>query len=166
MNRLTLGHSPDPDDAFMFYALAKELIDSHGYEFEHILQDIQTLNQRATRGELDITTRNLLLKGGSEGPAVMPGSAKTSRLFKLISHTEKPHMPAKGGKLPAGLIAKFAEWIDMCAPYGKTLVDSKLADGEMKITESDREYWAFTPLKMTTVPKAVSYTHLTLPTKA
>lgn len=52
---LTLGHSPDPDDAFMFYALAKELIPTHGYRFEHILQDIQTLNERATRGELDIT---------------------------------------------------------------------------------------------------------------
>jgi 1,4-dihydroxy-6-naphthoate synthase len=52
---LTLGHSPDPDDAFMFYGLAKELIPSHGYQFEHILQDIQTLNERATRGELDIT---------------------------------------------------------------------------------------------------------------
>jgi 1,4-dihydroxy-6-naphthoate synthase len=52
---LTLGHSPDPDDAFMFYALAKGLIPTHGYGFEHILQDIQTLNERATRGELDIT---------------------------------------------------------------------------------------------------------------
>src|SRR5213082_2949508 len=52
---LTLGHSPDPDDAFMFYALAKELIPTHGLKFEHILQDIQTLNERATRGELDIT---------------------------------------------------------------------------------------------------------------
>jgi len=39
----------------MFYALAKELIPTHGYAFEHILQDIQTLNERATRGELDIT---------------------------------------------------------------------------------------------------------------
>src|SRR5689334_2109848 len=53
--KLTLGHSPDPDDAFMFYGLAKELIPSHGFQFEHILQDIQTLNERATRGELDIT---------------------------------------------------------------------------------------------------------------
>jgi len=52
---LTLGHSPDPDDAFMFYALAKDLIPTHGFRFEHILQDIQTLNERATRGELDIT---------------------------------------------------------------------------------------------------------------
>jgi len=52
---LTLGHSPDPDDAFMFYALAKDLIPTHGFRFQHILQDIQTLNERATRGELDIT---------------------------------------------------------------------------------------------------------------
>ena len=52
---LTLGHSPDPDDAFMFYGLARELIPTHGYRFQHILQDIQTLNERATRGELDIT---------------------------------------------------------------------------------------------------------------
>ena len=55
MTKLTLGHSPDPDDAFMFYALAEGLIDTRGYAFEHILQDIQTLNERATRGELDIT---------------------------------------------------------------------------------------------------------------
>jgi len=52
---LTLGHSPDPDDAFMFYALAKDLIPTGKFHFTHILQDIQTLNERATRGELDIT---------------------------------------------------------------------------------------------------------------
>ncbi|MGA3285217.1 MAG: MqnA/MqnD/SBP family protein [Verrucomicrobiota bacterium] len=56
---LTLGHSPDPDDAFMFYALVKDLIPTHGFRFEHILQDIQTLNERATRGELDITAVSL-----------------------------------------------------------------------------------------------------------
>ena len=52
---LTLGHSPDPDDAFMFYAMAKYLVDTEGWEFEHILQDIQTLNERALREELDIS---------------------------------------------------------------------------------------------------------------
>lgn len=52
---LTLGHSPDPDDAFMFYGLARGLIPGDGYRFDHILQDIQTLNERATRGELDIS---------------------------------------------------------------------------------------------------------------
>jgi 1,4-dihydroxy-6-naphthoate synthase len=52
---ITLGHSPDPDDAFMFYALAKDLIPTGGLAFEHILQDIQTLNERATHGELDVS---------------------------------------------------------------------------------------------------------------
>jgi 1,4-dihydroxy-6-naphthoate synthase len=57
MRTLRLGHSPDPDDAFMFYALAQDppLIDTRGYRFEHVLQDIQTLNQRAMKGELEIT---------------------------------------------------------------------------------------------------------------
>ncbi len=52
---LTLGHSPDPDDAFMFYALAEHKIATGSWTFEHILQDIQTLNERATRGELHIS---------------------------------------------------------------------------------------------------------------
>jgi len=54
---LRLGHSPDPDDAFMFYALAQDppLIPTGQYRFQHVLQDIQTLNDRATRGELEIT---------------------------------------------------------------------------------------------------------------
>jgi 1,4-dihydroxy-6-naphthoate synthase len=51
----TLGHSPDPDDAFMFYAMAKNKIDLRGYRFEHRLEDIQTLNERAMRGELHIS---------------------------------------------------------------------------------------------------------------
>src|SRR5256885_2848274 len=51
----TLGHSPDPDDAFMFYAIAKEKIDLRGYRFEHRLEDIQTLNERARRGDLHIS---------------------------------------------------------------------------------------------------------------
>ena len=54
-DRFTLGHSPDPDDAFMFYAMAENKIDLRGYRFEHRLEDIQTLNERALRGELHIS---------------------------------------------------------------------------------------------------------------
>ena len=56
---LTLGHSPDPDDAFMFYGLAKDKLDTGELAFEHVLQDIETLNRRAMRGELDITAVSL-----------------------------------------------------------------------------------------------------------
>ncbi len=52
---ITLGHSPDPDDAFMFDALARGRVSSGEFRFEHILQDIQTLNERTRRGELDIS---------------------------------------------------------------------------------------------------------------
>src|SRR5256712_13656365 len=51
----TLGHSPDPDDAFMFYAMAENKIDLRGYRFDQRLEDIQTLNERARRGELHIS---------------------------------------------------------------------------------------------------------------
>jgi 1,4-dihydroxy-6-naphthoate synthase len=52
---ITVGHSPDPDDAFMFYALAHDKLDTGGLRFRHELQDIETLNRRALRGELDVT---------------------------------------------------------------------------------------------------------------
>src|SRR6266513_2018775 len=55
VGRFTLGHSPDPDDAFMFYAMAENKIDLRGYRFDHRLEDIQTLNERALRGELHIS---------------------------------------------------------------------------------------------------------------
>src|SRR3954468_11534087 len=54
-----VGHSPDPDDAFMFYALAHDKIDTGGLRFVHQLQDIETLNRRALRGELEVTAVSL-----------------------------------------------------------------------------------------------------------
>jgi len=56
---ITVGHSPDPDDAFMFYALAHDRIDTGLYRFKHELQDIETLNRRALRGELEVTAVSL-----------------------------------------------------------------------------------------------------------
>lgn len=52
---ITLAHSPDADDAFMFYALAHGKVDPRGLEFRHVLEDIQTLNEKALRGAYDIT---------------------------------------------------------------------------------------------------------------
>src|SRR5947209_8259806 len=52
---ITVGHSPDPDDAFMFYALAHGKLDTGDLQFRHELQDIETLNRRALRGELEVT---------------------------------------------------------------------------------------------------------------
>ena len=52
---LQLGHSPDPDDAFMFYGLARDKFPTGRYRFQHVLQDIQTLSHRARSGDLEIT---------------------------------------------------------------------------------------------------------------
>ena len=56
---IRVGHSPDPDDAFMFYALAKDKIDTGPYRFTHELVDIETLNRRAFTGELELTAISL-----------------------------------------------------------------------------------------------------------
>ena len=92
--KVTLGHSPDPDDAFMFYGLAKGLVPAGEFEFEHILQDIQTLNERATRGELDVSAISihafchvseqyaLLRSGASMGDGYGPMLVAKARLTK------------------------------------------------------------------------------------
>jgi 1,4-dihydroxy-6-naphthoate synthase len=56
---IRLGHSPDPDDAFMFWALTTDRIDTRGFEFEHVLKDIQTLNEWALEGRLEVTAISL-----------------------------------------------------------------------------------------------------------
>ncbi len=53
--KIRIGHSPDSDDAFMFYALAKGLIPTDPYEIVHVIEDIETLNQRALAAELEVT---------------------------------------------------------------------------------------------------------------
>jgi 1,4-dihydroxy-6-naphthoate synthase len=57
--RIRLAHSPDPDDAFMFYGLACGAVDPGPYRFEHVLEDIQTLNERAQRGEYEVTALSI-----------------------------------------------------------------------------------------------------------
>lgn len=56
---IRVGHSPDPDDAFMFHALANNKIDTGDYDFSHELVDIETLNRRAFTGELELTAVSL-----------------------------------------------------------------------------------------------------------
>jgi 1,4-dihydroxy-6-naphthoate synthase len=117
---LTLGHSPDPDDAFMFYALAKDLIPTHGYRFEHVLQDIQTLNERATRGELDITAVSihayahvsdryaLLPSGASMGDGYGPMLVAKQKFSKAEMAKKKIAVP---GTMTSAFLA-LQLWLD------------------------------------------------------
>jgi len=97
---ITVGHSPDPDDAFMFYALAHDKIDTGNLRFRHELQDIETLNRRAMRGELEVSAvsihayAHLLEKyallpsgcsmGDSYGPMVVSGKPLTFEQLRTV----------------------------------------------------------------------------------
>src|SRR5208282_2734091 len=90
---LKLAHSPDSDDAFMFYALATKKVPTHNLAFKHVLEDIESLNQKAMQGIYDITAasfhayayladRYLLLPSGARfgeryGPVVVARSNPT-----------------------------------------------------------------------------------------
>ncbi|MBI5773789.1 MAG: DUF1549 domain-containing protein [Verrucomicrobia bacterium] len=109
-----------------------------------------------TKGDFDLATRESLLKGGKEGITVVPGRAKESLLFKLISHADEPHMPSKKPKLPDEAIQKIAAWIDAGAPYDKPLVEGAVAKKDRSLVSAqDRAFWSFAPLKKVS-PPAVS----------
>ncbi len=117
---LTLGHSPDPDDAFMFYGLARGLIPTGGFAFQHVLQDIQTLNERATRGELDITAVSiaayahvsnqyaLLPSGASMGDGYGPLLVAERKLSKLAISGMRIAVP---GTMTSAFLA-LQLWLD------------------------------------------------------
>ena len=108
-----------------------------------------------TKGDLDLVTREGLLKGGAEGPVVKAFSAQESRLVRLISHSEKPFMPEKAEKLSAEEIARVAAWIDDGAPYDVPLIAGrKPAKDRSIVTEEDKSWWAFRPLAKGAPPTA------------
>ena len=103
--------------------------------------------EKGAKGDLDLATRELLLKGGENGPAVVPGKSAASLLMKSIRHEDADlKMPKKKDKLPDAAIAKIAEWIDLGAPYGKPLVEGKVVRDRSKVTGEDRQWWSFQPL--------------------
>jgi cytochrome c553 len=111
-------------------------------------------------GELDLTEREGLLRGGGRGPAIIVGNAKDSLLYKLISHSRDPHMPRAGSKLPDEAIAQIAAWIDLGAPYDKPLIAKKKIDEKAwtrkTVAEDDRQFWSFQSLRKPTPPAAGS----------
>jgi 1,4-dihydroxy-6-naphthoate synthase len=91
-----LGHSPDPDDAFMFYALAENKIDTRGHSFHHTLQDIETLNQRAARGELHVSAVSIHAYAYlTDRYALLPCGASMGDGYgpMLVSTVEPPRDP-------------------------------------------------------------------------
>jgi 1,4-dihydroxy-6-naphthoate synthase len=163
----TLGHSPDPDDAFMFYAIAKDKIDLRGYRFEHRLEDIQTLNERARRGELHISAISihayayvsdkyaLLPCGASMGDGYGPVVIKKHPTTNIQRPTRNPQGDARQllrtltiavpGKMTSAFLALqlfLGEFDFIVVPFDKIFdaVESGRADAGLIIHEGQLTY--------------------------
>ncbi len=97
-------------------------------------------------GEFDMGTREGLLKGGSRGPAVVPGDAKKSLLWQMTAHKKEPAMPFERPKLPDADIVKIAEWIDLGAPYDTPFVEKDDGWTRKVIAAELKKHWAYQPL--------------------
>ena len=110
--------------------------------------------------DLDLRTRESMLKGGKRGPAISPGAPDQSRLISLIQHAEQPAMPP-GKQLPEYEVTILTRWIGTGAPLDKPIgddaTDAKKAMAAMEerpITAEEKKFWAFQPVKRTVPPTA------------
>jgi 5,8-dihydroxy-2-naphthoate synthase len=97
-----LAHSPDSDDAFMFYALAEGKVDSEDVEYIHQLQDIETLNQRALRGELEVTAVSIHAYAYvANRYALLPHGASMGDRYgpKLVTRTPMTRMDIRNRRI-------------------------------------------------------------------
>jgi 1,4-dihydroxy-6-naphthoate synthase len=158
MQTIRFGHSPDPDDAFMFYAIAKRKIDLNGFDIRHVIEDIESLNQRALRGELEasavsvhayayVADQYAIMKSGASvgekyGPIVV--SQKPAALKDLIGKT----IAIPGALTTANLVLKLAleKFSYVLVPFDKILdyvsrgkADAGLVIHEGQITYQDRK---------------------------
>ena len=114
MRTITVAHSPDSDDAFMFYALAEGKVDTGDIKYVHQLQDIQTLNERALRGELEVTAVSIHAYAYlSDRYALLPHGASMGDRYgpRLVSRTPMSRDDVRGkriaipGKLTSAYLA-------------------------------------------------------------
>jgi mono/diheme cytochrome c family protein len=94
--------------------------------------------EQRLEGGLDLSTRAKLLQGGESGPAIVPGNANKSLLYRLAAHLDEPHMPAGGQQLAAADLDRLARWIDLGAVYAMPL--------------GATPHWAFQPIRRPAVP--------------
>jgi hypothetical protein len=108
------------------------------------------------KSELDLSDRDGLLRGGTAGPAIVPGRGKESLLYQVVTHAKQPHMPLKAAKLPDDQAARLAAWIDLGAPYDAPLVaDARKATNwtQAVVPPAAKQFWSFQPLRRTEPPQ-------------
>jgi hypothetical protein len=105
--------------------------------------------------DFDMSTREKLLAGGASGPAIVPGRAGESLMYRLAARLEEPHMPEEGDALTTEELGWLADWIDRGAPFDKPLVDDSDRGPwtERVVKPGARDFWAFRPLAATAPPQ-------------
>jgi mono/diheme cytochrome c family protein len=104
------------------------------------------------KSDFNLSSRELLLKGGDKGVAVRPGRGADSPLVKYIRHDEMPYMPPKKQAASADIVAAVTRWIDLGAAYDKPLAEAAAAKKPLTVTDKDRDYWAYRPLQHVALP--------------
>jgi len=105
---ITLAHSPDSDDAFMFYGLATNKIDTGDLQFQHLLKDIQTLNEEATRGTYDVTAISFHAYAYvADKYALLPHGASIGDNYGPIVVSREPAKPEDISRLKIAIPGKL-----------------------------------------------------------
>ena len=140
---IRVAHSPDSDDAFMFYALASGKIDTGGLEYVHELQDIQSLNQRALRGELEVSAVSIHAYAYlADRYALLPHGASMGDRYgpRLVARTplEKPDVAGKRIAVPGLLTTAYLalrlyepDFIPVPTPFDQ--IEDVVAAGEVDL---------------------------------
>ena len=141
---------------FPFSALAAEAPDARGAEFftkkiEPILREAcykcHSHSSDKIKGGLVLDSRDAVLTGGDTGAAVVPGDPAKSLLIEAVAYkNEDLQMPPKGKKLPDDQIALLTEWVKMGAPWPEEGGQKMTKRAKGKITDEDRQWWAFRPV--------------------
>ncbi|MGA2623163.1 MAG: MqnA/MqnD/SBP family protein [Bacteroidota bacterium] len=151
---IRVGHSPDPDDAFMFYGLASGKVKLPGIRIEHLLEDIQSLNQRALKAELEVTAISahafpfvadkywIMKTGASMGEGY--GPVIISRKYRTLSDLKGKTVGTPGPLTTASLLFKiFTDGVrNVDMPFDKIMsaVDDGVVDAGLLIHEGQITY--------------------------
>jgi 1,4-dihydroxy-6-naphthoate synthase len=141
MTTIHVAHSPDSDDAFMFYALAAGKIDTEGLTYVHELQDIESLNQRAMRGELEVTAVSIHAYAYlSDRYALLPHGASMGDRYgpRLVARDPASRTDVKGKRIaiPGPLTSAYLalqlyepDFVPVFTPFDA--IEDAVVDGEV-----------------------------------
>src|SRR3954451_23041646 len=137
----TLRAAADPAGIEFFEKKVRPIFVEHCYE-------CHSADSRKVKGGLLLDTRDDTLKGGDNGPAILPGNPEKSLMIKAVRYTDEDlQMPPKKKKLPAEKIADLEAWVKMGAP------DPRTGKISAAVPASAKEHWAFKPVREQSPPR-------------